>query len=190
MDLIRFDRTDHHPVTFAFVADRNFPDSDFHRAVCNDRQTSTSVFGRNAQIPVVPWSAPQNGNAYEEVLSDGWSPIRAYWQRHFARHRTRFAHPEVQLDMSDYKSNVALYPTFPEYFRTHTPPLLAALGAETSHSSCRRGPRCSSATSRTRLCALRYKTFRAGDACPRGRGGHSRLPSLNDNVNRNSPDAS
>ena len=54
MDLIRFDRTDHHPVTFAFVADRNFPDSDFHRAVCNDRQTSTSVFGRNAQKAVIP----------------------------------------------------------------------------------------------------------------------------------------
>jgi hypothetical protein len=53
MDLIRFDRTDHHPVTFAFVADRNFPDSDFHRAVCNDRQTSTSVFGRNSQIAVI-----------------------------------------------------------------------------------------------------------------------------------------
>ena len=53
MDLIRFDRTDHHPVTFAFVADRNFPDFDFHRAVCNDRQTSASVFGRNAQIAVV-----------------------------------------------------------------------------------------------------------------------------------------
>ena len=51
MDLIRFDRTD--PVTFAFVADRNFPDSDFHRAVCNDRQTSTSVLGRNAQIAVI-----------------------------------------------------------------------------------------------------------------------------------------
>ena len=37
MDLIRFDRADHHPVTFAFVANRNFPDSDFHRAVCKDR---------------------------------------------------------------------------------------------------------------------------------------------------------
>ena len=22
----------------------------------------------------------QNGNAYEEGLSDGWNPIRAYWQ--------------------------------------------------------------------------------------------------------------
>ena len=47
---------------------------------------------------------------------------------HFARHRTRFAHPEVQLDMSDYKSNVALYPTFQEYFRKHKPRLLAVWG--------------------------------------------------------------
>lgn len=53
MDLIRFDRADHHPVTFAFVADRNFPDSDFHRAVCKDRQTSASVFGRNAHQAVI-----------------------------------------------------------------------------------------------------------------------------------------
>ena len=51
MDSIRFDRTDHHPITSAFAADRNFPDFDFHRAVCNDPYTSTSVFGRNAQIP-------------------------------------------------------------------------------------------------------------------------------------------
>jgi pimeloyl-ACP methyl ester carboxylesterase len=36
---------------------------------------------------------------------------------------------EVQLDLfGDYKSNVALYPTFQEYFRTHKPPLLAAWG--------------------------------------------------------------
>jgi hypothetical protein len=27
----------------------------------------------------------QNGNAYEEGLSDGWNPIRAYWHR--TRHR-------------------------------------------------------------------------------------------------------
>src|SRR2546427_5576054 len=47
----------------------------------------------------------QNGNAYEEGLSDGWSPIRAYW-----------------------KSNVALYPTFQNYFRTHKPRFLAAWG--------------------------------------------------------------
>ena len=53
MDLIRFDRADHHPVTFAFVADRNFPDPDFHRAICNDRQTSTPIFGRNAHQAVI-----------------------------------------------------------------------------------------------------------------------------------------
>ena len=36
---------------------------------------------------------------------------------------------EVQLDlMGDYKSNVALYPTFQHYFRTHKPPLLATWG--------------------------------------------------------------
>src|SRR6266850_277659 len=36
---------------------------------------------------------------------------------------------EVQLDFfGDYKSNVALYPSFQEYFRTHKPPLLAVWG--------------------------------------------------------------
>ena len=36
---------------------------------------------------------------------------------------------EVQLDLfGDYKSNVALYPTFQQYFRTYKPPLLAAWG--------------------------------------------------------------
>jgi pimeloyl-ACP methyl ester carboxylesterase len=36
---------------------------------------------------------------------------------------------DVQLDLfGDYKSNVALYPGFQEYFRTHRPPLLAAWG--------------------------------------------------------------
>jgi pimeloyl-ACP methyl ester carboxylesterase len=36
---------------------------------------------------------------------------------------------EGQLDLfADYQSNVALYPTFQEYFRTHRPPLLATWG--------------------------------------------------------------
>jgi pimeloyl-ACP methyl ester carboxylesterase len=109
----------------------------------------------------------QNGNAYEEGLSDGWNPIRAYWQDPSAANRkvlrafltpetTRWqythgvpdpttvspdgqsldnfylARPgadEVQLDLfGDYKSNVALYPSFQEYFRTHKPPLLAVWG--------------------------------------------------------------
>jgi hypothetical protein len=36
---------------------------------------------------------------------------------------------EIQLDLfGDYKSNVALYPTFQNYFRTREPRLLAAWG--------------------------------------------------------------
>ena len=36
---------------------------------------------------------------------------------------------EIQLDLFlDYASNVALYPTFQQYFRTHRPPLLAVWG--------------------------------------------------------------
>ena len=36
---------------------------------------------------------------------------------------------DVQLDLfGDYKSNVALYPTFQTYFRTHKPPFLAVWG--------------------------------------------------------------
>jgi pimeloyl-ACP methyl ester carboxylesterase len=109
----------------------------------------------------------QNGNAYEEGLSDGWTPIRAYWQdpsqanrealRAFlAPETTRWqythgvsdaavvspdgqnldnfylARPgahEVQLDLfGDYKSNVALYPKFQEYFRAHKPAFLAVWG--------------------------------------------------------------
>jgi pimeloyl-ACP methyl ester carboxylesterase len=109
----------------------------------------------------------QNGNAYEEGLSEGWNPIRAHWQDPSAANRkvlrafltpetTRWqythgvpdpttvspdgqnldnfylARPgadEVQLDLfGDYKSNVALYPSFQEYFRRHKPPLLAVWG--------------------------------------------------------------
>ena len=109
----------------------------------------------------------QNGNAYEEGLSEGWTPIRAYWQepsntnrkalRAFLSPQTtrwQYTHgvtdetkvspdgqaldnfylarpgaDEIQLDLfGDYKSNVALYPTFQNYFRTHRPPLLAVWG--------------------------------------------------------------
>jgi len=109
----------------------------------------------------------QNGNAYEEGLSDGWNPIRAYWREPSQANRdalrtflapetTRWQYTqgvpdvtavspdghslddfylaragadEIQLDLlGDYKSNVALYPTFQEYFRTHKPPFLAAWG--------------------------------------------------------------
>jgi pimeloyl-ACP methyl ester carboxylesterase len=109
----------------------------------------------------------QNGNAYEDGLSDGWTPIKAYWQDPSPANRNAlraFLTPEatrwqythgvpdpttvspdgqnldnfylarpgaddVQLDlMGDYKSNVALYPAFQDYFRTHKPPFLAVWG--------------------------------------------------------------
>ena len=109
----------------------------------------------------------QNGNAYEEGLSDGWNPIRAYWQdpsqtnrdalRAFLKPETtvwQYTHgvsdparvspdgysldnfylarpgaDELQLDLfGDYKSNVALYPTFQKYFRDRKPPFLAVWG--------------------------------------------------------------
>ena len=109
----------------------------------------------------------QNGNAYEEGLSNGWSPIRTYWEDPSQANRnalrvfltpetTRWqythgvpdptmvspdgqnldnfylARPgadEIQLDLfGDYRSNVALYPSFQEYFRTHKPPFLAMWG--------------------------------------------------------------
>ncbi|MDA9497638.1 alpha/beta fold hydrolase [Bradyrhizobium sp. CCBAU 11357] len=109
----------------------------------------------------------QNGNAYEDGLSDGWTPIKAYWQDPSPANREAlraFLTPEatrwqythgvpdpttvspdgpnldnfflarpgsddVQLDLfGDYKSNVALYPSFHDYFRTHRPPFLAVWG--------------------------------------------------------------
>jgi pimeloyl-ACP methyl ester carboxylesterase len=109
----------------------------------------------------------QNGNAYEEGLSDGWNPIRAYWQDPSRKNREalqaflspettvwQYTHgvpdpstvspdgysldnfylarpgmAELQLDLfGDYKSNIALYPAFQQYFRTHKPPFLAVWG--------------------------------------------------------------
>jgi pimeloyl-ACP methyl ester carboxylesterase len=109
----------------------------------------------------------QNGNAYEEGLSEGWKPIRAYWEnasqanrdalRGFLKPETTvsqythgvadattvspdgysldnfyLARPgalEPQLDLfGDYKTNVALYPSFQKYFRDQKPPLLAVWG--------------------------------------------------------------
>ena len=109
----------------------------------------------------------QNGNAYEEGLSEGWNPIRAYWQDASEKNRNalreflkpeatywQYSHgvsdtsrispdgysldnfylarpgaDEVQLDLfGDYQSNVALYPTFQKYFRTHKARFLAVWG--------------------------------------------------------------
>jgi pimeloyl-ACP methyl ester carboxylesterase len=155
-----------------------------HIASVIDRFTEVTGFDRYA-LYVFDYGAPtgfrlavrhpdritaiisQNGNAYEEGLSDGWNPIRAYWQvaspanrealRDFLKPETtiwQYTHGtpdatrvspdgysldnfylsrpgmhEVQLDLfGDYKSNVALYPTFQNYFRAHKPPLLAVWG--------------------------------------------------------------
>jgi len=109
----------------------------------------------------------QNGNAYEEGLSEGWKPIRSYWEdpspanrealRTFLTPETtrwQYTHgaadpasvspdghsldnfylarpgaDEVQLDLlGDYKTNIALYPAFQNYFRTYKPLLLAIWG--------------------------------------------------------------
>jgi pimeloyl-ACP methyl ester carboxylesterase len=109
----------------------------------------------------------QNGNAYVEGLSDGWNPIRAYWEDASEANRDalramltpqttywQYTHgvadpsavspdgytlddhylgrpgaDDVQLDLfGDYQSNVALYPTFQEYFRAHKPRFLAVWG--------------------------------------------------------------
>ena len=68
----------------------------------------------------------QNGNAYEEGLSDGWNPIRASLDDFYM---ARPGAHEAQLDLLlDYASNVALYPKFQAYFRDRQPPLLAAWG--------------------------------------------------------------
>jgi pimeloyl-ACP methyl ester carboxylesterase len=109
----------------------------------------------------------QNGNAYQEGLSDGWNPIRAYWKQPTQAHRdairtllapettvwqythgvpdpslvspdgytldnhylARLGAGEIQLDLFlDYATNIELYPTFQDYFRTRQPPLLAIWG--------------------------------------------------------------
>jgi pimeloyl-ACP methyl ester carboxylesterase len=109
----------------------------------------------------------QNGNAYEEGLSEGWNPIRKYWEDPSAANRDSLkdfvsfqatwyqyhegvpdpsliapesytldqhfldqpGNTEIQLDLlRDYRTNVALYPTFQEYFRKFQPKLLAVWG--------------------------------------------------------------
>jgi pimeloyl-ACP methyl ester carboxylesterase len=109
----------------------------------------------------------QNGNAYEDGLSEGWNPIQRYWKEPTPENRAalcnfltpeatkwqyvhgvqdeslvapesytldaallaRPGNDEIQLDLFlNYASNVALYPKFQEYFRSHRPPLLAVWG--------------------------------------------------------------
>jgi pimeloyl-ACP methyl ester carboxylesterase len=61
------------------------------------------------------------GTDKSRVSPDGYSLDIAYMARPGAE--------EIQLDLIlDYRSNVALYPAFQDYFRTHRPPLLAIWG--------------------------------------------------------------
>ncbi|SAL66247.1 Alpha/beta hydrolase [Caballeronia terrestris] len=149
-----------------------------------DRFTETIGFDRYA-VYVFDYGAPtgfrlalkhperitaivsQNGNAYEDGLSEGWNPIRAYWQAPTQANRDalramltketttwQYTHGvsepsalspdgyslddyylsrpgahDIQLDLfGDYRNNVALYPAFQEYFRTHRPRFLAVWG--------------------------------------------------------------
>src|SRR4029077_10055297 len=81
----------------------------------------------------------------------------------------------VQLDMfGDYKSNVALYPTVQAYFRTHKPRFLAAWGRNHPFFL----PAGAEAFKRDipDAALLRYRAFRAGDACRRDRRGDPGLP--------------
>jgi pimeloyl-ACP methyl ester carboxylesterase len=162
--------------TFAYTFD--------NLADVTDRFTETIGFDRYA-LYVFDYGAPtgfrlalkhperitaivsQNGNAYEDGLSDGWNPIRAYWQAPTQANRdalralltketttwqsthgvsdlsalspdgyslddyylSRPGAHEIQLDLfGDYRNNVALYPAFQEYFRTHRPRFLAVWG--------------------------------------------------------------
>lgn len=109
----------------------------------------------------------QNGNAYKAGLSNGWDPIRRYWNEPTEENRNalrslltiettkwqythgvpdasliapesylldqllldREGNAEIQLDLfGDYKSNVAMYGVFQEYFRMNKPPFLALWG--------------------------------------------------------------
>ncbi|MBV8325147.1 alpha/beta hydrolase [Chryseobacterium sp.] len=109
----------------------------------------------------------QNGNAYEEGLSNEWNPIQKYWRdpseanrlslkdfvsreaTYFQYHHgvsdpsliapetytldqkflDRPGNIEIQLDLvKDYRTNVALYPKFHEYFRKYQPKLLLVWG--------------------------------------------------------------
>jgi pimeloyl-ACP methyl ester carboxylesterase len=109
----------------------------------------------------------QNGNAYEEGLSEGWNPIQKYWVEPTEENRNnlrgmstaattqwqyftgvsdpaliapesytldqyfldREGNVELQLDLfKNYASNVAMYPTFHEYFKKYQPALLAVWG--------------------------------------------------------------
>jgi pimeloyl-ACP methyl ester carboxylesterase len=67
-----------------------------------------------------------NGADSRLISPDGYNLDVAYMQREGAE--------EIQLDLVlDYRSNVALYRAFQNFFRTHKPPFLAAWGRNDAH---------------------------------------------------------
>ena len=67
-----------------------------------------------------------NGADKSRVSPDGYTLDIAYMARPGAE--------DIQLDLVlDYRSNVALYPSFQDYFRRHQPPLLAVWGKNDAH---------------------------------------------------------
>jgi pimeloyl-ACP methyl ester carboxylesterase len=82
-----------------------------HREACRDALSPAAI--RDWQY--------LTGADKSRVSPDGYTLDLAYMARPGAE--------EIQLDLIlDYRSNVALYPAFQEYFRTHQPPLLAIWG--------------------------------------------------------------
>ncbi len=80
---------------------------------------------RPAASPLTPEAIRNNqylrGADPERLSPDGYTLDIAYMARPGAE--------EIQLDLIlDYRSNVALYPTFQAYFREHQPPLRAIWG--------------------------------------------------------------
>ena len=71
---------------------------------------------------LIPQFADAHGAADATAVSpDGYSLDNFYL--------ARLGADEVQLDLfGDSKTNIALYPAFQQYFRTHKPPLLAVWG--------------------------------------------------------------
>jgi pimeloyl-ACP methyl ester carboxylesterase len=152
-----------------------------------DRFTETVRFDRYA-VYVFDYGAPtgfrlavkhpdritaiisQNGNAYEEGLSDGWSPIRAYWQdpsqanreaiRAFLKPETtvwQYTHgaadptlvsPDGYTLDNFYLSRPGVADVQLDLFGDYN-----SNGARMIRSSSRPAPRRSSATSRTQPCA-------------------------------------
>jgi pimeloyl-ACP methyl ester carboxylesterase len=86
-----------------------------------------SLAGKSERAPIVPrpettiWQYTYGVSDATHVSPDGYSLDNFYLARPGAE--------EVQLDLfDDYKSNVALYPAFQDYFRKRKPPLLAVWG--------------------------------------------------------------